>query len=708
MLPQAAARCLAATRGTVTARGGAVGATPSATSSGAPPPPVLVVLFNRPQVAAQLIAALRRAQPAQLFVVADGPRNDHANDIELCRQTRAVLDQVDWPCEIRRHFHEHNLGLQTTMVDGIDWFFSQVESGVILEDDCLVHPDFFALARDLLDRYRDEPRVMSISALNMAPADSIGSSSYFFASAGHIWGWATWRRAWEGYDIELASWPTVRDRFDAHAAPLQRALGVKFQAAHSGAKNTWARAWHFHVASHDGLVAIPTVNLVKNIGLGPDATHTTSSRHVLANLPVGDLPRPIVHPELVEVNGAYDATLATFHTWSRRRRLRERLQAISVACHADEVEPLLQDDTGSEPLQPLMDQPCVHQPLPLVVRQRAQQFSESVDVSNGVEHRLTLDAEHLARAEPAVARHDGASRRHRLDEHGAEPFVLRAHHEDRCVPHDVPRGLAPSGELDAIGNPPIDCELFEHRALIAVADQDQPPRFGKDPRSSACLDEVVVPLRCHQPADADDRGRTGSARIDHRQAGRHEIDDHGDSSGTTPGTDEFCSQSLGLDDQDIGASVRPHPPAIPMATPGDEGIAHLGDHGKRPTTATRQGDEHVRARAEPDHCVVRCRSDEPSELTQLRPSPQRPRTIRCLQDRRWKLGQQAVVRSEPVREVARDPVASEQLDESRNFALDPADAVRLDHEQNPTDRSGRCVLSRHVRRQPASRTRCPR
>ncbi len=291
-------------------------------------PPVLLVIFNRPAVVAQLIDELRRARPHRLFVAADGPRAGQPADEGACAAARAMIERIDWPCEITRRFRDHNLGLQRSMVDAIDWFFTYSDAGVILEDDCLVRPDFFPFAAEILDRYRHDDRVMAISALNMAPAHDFDPHSYFFASAGHIWGWATWRRAWEGYDADLSSWPDAREAYLDGATGLQRALARKFDAAVDGRKHTWARAWHHHVAVHRGLVVIPRVNLVRNVGFGPDATHTIATRHALDGLRPGQLPAPFVHPVEVGPNAAYDEHLRRFHTWAARRRLRESVRAI--------------------------------------------------------------------------------------------------------------------------------------------------------------------------------------------------------------------------------------------------------------------------------------------------------------------------------------------------------------------------------------------
>lgn len=286
--------------------------------------PVLVVVFNRPDVTRQMIDALREARPDRLFVAADGPRADHPDDAERCRQVRAELERIDWPCEVSVLAHDRNLGLQEAMVTAISWFFEQVEAGVVLEDDCLVHPDFFRLCDDVLERYAEVPEVMYVTALNMAPGETFaGGASWTFASAGHIWGWATWRRAWQGYDARLSDWPQHAAEFGPGESKLRRAIGAKAAAAHSGEKHTWARAWHYHVAKHRGLVVVPATNLVRNVGFGPDATHTVSRSHRLGGLEAAGLPDALVAPSGVAPDPRYDAHLASYHTWSWKRRLRE-------------------------------------------------------------------------------------------------------------------------------------------------------------------------------------------------------------------------------------------------------------------------------------------------------------------------------------------------------------------------------------------------
>lgn len=292
-----------------------------------PPPAVLLAVFNRPQVTALALERLRVVAPPLLFVAADGPRPGVDGDQRLCEQTRAQLDGIDWPCEVVRLEHDTNLGLQRAMVTALDWFFASVEAGVVLEDDCLCDPSFFRLAGLVLGRHADDPGVAYLTAVNLAPQRRFGEASYFFASGGHIWGWASWRRAWQAHDPALSQWRHQRSDVLALDSPLATALARKADEQVGGGKATWARAWHVSVLASGSRVAVPAVNLVRNVGLGPGATHTTSSRHALGRLPVGTLVGDLRPPTTTEPSPTYDELLARYHTPTLRRRLRRRLRS---------------------------------------------------------------------------------------------------------------------------------------------------------------------------------------------------------------------------------------------------------------------------------------------------------------------------------------------------------------------------------------------
>lgn len=281
--------------------------------------PVLLVVFNRPEPTRQVLDALRAARPARLFVAADGPRDGHPTDAARCAETRALSAAIDWPCEVAVLGHERNLGQTLAVPAAIDWFFQQVDAGVVLEDDCVVAPDFLRLASAVLDRYRDDHRVMYLSAVGLRPWR--GGDTVRFAHAGNIWGWATWRRAWDGFDVGLADWPDVRECFGPGAPALRRAIGRKADECHRGVKVRWARAWHYHVAKQGGLVAVPRTNLVRNVGFGGDATNTASGRHLLAGLRAGTLDGPIRLPDEVAPDPRAEAAALRYHRSTRLDRV---------------------------------------------------------------------------------------------------------------------------------------------------------------------------------------------------------------------------------------------------------------------------------------------------------------------------------------------------------------------------------------------------
>ena len=175
-------------------------------------PPVVLIVFNRPDLTEQVFAAVRQARPRQLLVVADGPRDTHPADVDLCAATRAAVAEVDWPCDVLRRYSERNLGCGPAVSGGIGWALDQVGEALILEDDCLPDHSLFAFCAELLDRYRSDDRVMQIAGHNWAaPSDGYLGYSYAFNAFSPIWGWATWRRAWEKYDFHMRTWPQFRE-----------------------------------------------------------------------------------------------------------------------------------------------------------------------------------------------------------------------------------------------------------------------------------------------------------------------------------------------------------------------------------------------------------------------------------------------------------------------------------------------------------------
>lgn len=284
--------------------------------------PVLFLVFNRPELARQVFARIRAARPARLFVAADGPRPNRPDDEAACRECRRLAEQVDWPCEVHTLFRESNLGCRAAVSSAITWFFEQVEAGIVLEDDCLPDPSFFPFCAELLERYRDDERVTTISGMGYRRPGLCGRNSYAFTTYQLIWGWATWRRAWRRYEPTLERWPHLSDPAwlrrhlgDARAARIWSQLVAAYRRQQV---DTWDYPWNFSCWAHGGLGIVPAVNLVDNIGFGPGGTHTTEGDSQLA--PATALSFPLRHPRRVKCNRRLDREYERLYLPAERPR----------------------------------------------------------------------------------------------------------------------------------------------------------------------------------------------------------------------------------------------------------------------------------------------------------------------------------------------------------------------------------------------------
>ena len=292
-----------------------------------PPAPlqtaVLFLVFNRPDTTAQVFEAIRKAKPPRLYVAADGPRAGRAGEAEKVAKVREIATAVDWPCEVKTLFRGENLGCKYAVSGGITWFFEHEEQGIILEDDCLPHPDFFGYCETLLHRYADDERVSVITGNNFQHGLKRGDGSYYFSKYNHCWGWASWRCAWRHYEGNLSFWPKWSQSAAWHelaADSVERLYWSKiFERVRAGQIDSWAYPWTASVWYHGGLTATPNVNLVSNIGFGEDATHTTSKKSRHAELPVQSL-GVITHPLEVAHDRVADEWAFDHHFGGRNLR----------------------------------------------------------------------------------------------------------------------------------------------------------------------------------------------------------------------------------------------------------------------------------------------------------------------------------------------------------------------------------------------------
>ncbi|MEH1767117.1 MAG: glycosyltransferase family 2 protein [Nostoc sp.] len=271
--------------------------------------PVAFLIFNRPDTTAKVFAAIRQAKPPKLLVVADGPRSDRPSEAEKCAAARAIIDFVDWECEVLTNYSDINIGCGKRISSGINWVFEQVEEAIILEDDCLASSNFFQFCELMLNQYRHDERIMMISGTNFLGTWKSNIQSYHFSYYGGIWGWASWRRAWRYYNYEIKLWTDneIKARIhDVLANKKQYIYREKiFEQVYNGMIDTWDYQWSFARLLQSGLSIVPSANLISNIGFGNDATHTKYKSEV-SNIELKNLDFPLDINKFIAVDRDYD------------------------------------------------------------------------------------------------------------------------------------------------------------------------------------------------------------------------------------------------------------------------------------------------------------------------------------------------------------------------------------------------------------------
>jgi hypothetical protein len=293
-------------------------------------PPILLLAYRRPDTTARVMELLQRVRPERLYVACDGPPGDRPDVAAACQATRELIEaMVDWPCQLERLYREENRGCRRGVAEAIDWFFEQESEGIILEDDVLPDPSFFPYCATLLERYRHDGRVGMVSGTTIRNRPPRDGASYRYSRFCHVWGWATWRRAWRLYDSEMGCWPALRDQHwlvDVGGRRFARYWSHQFELVWRGTCDTWDYIWMLSCWKEGLLCCTPERNLVDNLGFrDARATHTQLDHSPL--LPAGHIRLPLRRPSAMIADGQIDhLDLARYYAPRLPRRLWRRLR----------------------------------------------------------------------------------------------------------------------------------------------------------------------------------------------------------------------------------------------------------------------------------------------------------------------------------------------------------------------------------------------
>ncbi len=239
--------------------------------------PILFITYKRFRTASLVFEQIKKIKPKKLYFANNYPENK--KEINSVKKVQHLLNQVNWRCKIIKIFQKKHLPVSKSIPTAIDYFFKHEKEGIILEDDCLPSQDFFYFCKLMLNKYRNNKNINAICGSRFIR----NGKSMYFSKYNHAWGWATWKRSWKNFDPKIKFWNKWKNSDDwnkFHNNTLEKNYWSKiFNLTHKGKINTWDYAWTATAWYNKQLSVIPPVNLISNIGFGPDATWTVQSKY---------------------------------------------------------------------------------------------------------------------------------------------------------------------------------------------------------------------------------------------------------------------------------------------------------------------------------------------------------------------------------------------------------------------------------------------
>jgi len=232
---------------------------------------VVLFIHRRAETTRRVFASISQYKPERLYIFADGARAVKDEE-SLVRSAREETENVDWDCEVFRHYSSENIGLSKSVLGGLDLVFQSESSAIILEDDCMPSPSFFPFAEKLLGQFEHSEEVAIISGTNLSGIRKT-TDPYMFIGHPYIWGWATWANNWREFRNSPLAGNAFVASFRAIPGVFSKVLFWNLLVREKRLQS-WAIPFAKHIHSKKQVCIVPTANLIENIGFGESATHS--------------------------------------------------------------------------------------------------------------------------------------------------------------------------------------------------------------------------------------------------------------------------------------------------------------------------------------------------------------------------------------------------------------------------------------------------
>lgn len=253
------------------------------------PTPILIIVFNRPEKTARLVERLLMLEPREILVAADGPR--HQQEKHRTDAVRNIVSRLSEVHNVKTKYSTRNLGCGLNVSEAIKWGFGLHDRLIIVEDDIEITDVFIDFCELGLAKYEQDSSVLCISSGPLIPLPRGEFGATFLTRYPNIWGWAAWRRSFDGFSLDLqgqglrAIWAEIKKTF-----PESTSLRVYFfllmLLVKSRRIDTWDFQFYYLGWTKRALALTPGINLSENIGFDEEATHTKRVPSLLATLPV--------------------------------------------------------------------------------------------------------------------------------------------------------------------------------------------------------------------------------------------------------------------------------------------------------------------------------------------------------------------------------------------------------------------------------------